>query len=283
MFASVSVGYLGDVPSTRLDTLLYDRGLFPSRSRAAAAIMAGEVRIGPQQVLAEKPGQQVSGDLLVEVAQRPRFVSRGGEKLRNALDHFGLDVSARAAIDVGASTGGFSDCLLQAGVARVIALDVGYGELDWSLRCDDRVSVIERTNARHLGDGDLPFRPDLAVCDVSFISLCKVLPAIVRQLADRHDVLAMVKPQFEVGKGRVGSGGVVRDPALRREAIESVAEHMRVECGSAVLGAASSGLPGPKGNRETFLWLAERGRPGALDQRALATLLDSVEPAGESA
>lgn len=245
--------------------------------------MAGEVRVGEQQKLIDKPGQQVDDQVAVHIAERPRYVSRGGEKLRNALDALGLPVEGRSAIDVGASTGGFTDCLLQAGADRVIALDVAYGELDWSIRNDERVVVVERTNARHLQDGDLEFAPDLAVCDVSFISLCKVLPAVVPQLADRHDVLAMVKPQFEVGKGRVGSGGVVRDPALRREAIETVARFLGDQCGSVVMGAASSGLPGPKGNRETFLWLAEAGRSGALSAEQFSSVLDEIEPVGAGA
>ena len=188
-------------------------------------------------------------------------MSRGGIKLANALDALGVDVAGRRALDVGASTGGFTDCLLQRGAAHVVALDVAYGELALALRDDARVTVIERANARALEADALPYRPDLVVADVSFISLTKVLPAVLACAAERFDALVMVKPQFEVGRERIGKGGVVRDPALRREALVSVASAAARE-GAAVLGFASSGLPGPAGNRETFAWLAEGGRDG---------------------
>jgi 23S rRNA (cytidine1920-2'-O)/16S rRNA (cytidine1409-2'-O)-methyltransferase len=259
----------------RLDTLLAERGLFASRSRAAASVMAGEVRLGGDGERAQKPGQMVDPDIPVAVDERPRFVSRGGVKLANALAHFGLDVAGRQALDVGASTGGFTDCLLQAGAAHVVALDVAYGELDWRLRNDERVTVLERSNARALAATGLPYTPDLVVIDVSFISLTKVLPAVLACLADRHDVLAMVKPQFEVGRGRVGKGGVVRDPDMRRGALVEVAAFARGQ-GASVLGFASSGLPGPKGNRESFVWLAERGREGAVSD--LEAAAREVEP-----
>ena len=247
----------------RLDTLLAQRGLFASRARAAASVMAGEVRLGGSDGdRAAKPGQLVAEDVELAVDERPRFVSRGGIKLANALQATGIDVSGRRCLDVGASTGGFTDCLLQGGAAHVVALDVAYGELDWSLRTDDRVTVIERTNARHLVAGDLPYAPDLVVADVSFISLTKVLPAVLACCAERFDALAMVKPQFEVGRERVGKGGVVRSP----ERPPRGARRRRRRCagaqGAAVLGFASSGLPGPKGNQETFVWLAEGGRAG---------------------
>jgi 23S rRNA (cytidine1920-2'-O)/16S rRNA (cytidine1409-2'-O)-methyltransferase len=261
----------------RLDTLLTERGLFASRSRAAAAVMAGEVRLGGDGRRADKPGMLVAGDVDVSVDEAPRFVSRGGTKLANALDALDVHVAARDALDVGASTGGFTDCLLQRGAARVVAVDVAYGELDWRLRTDDRVTVLERCNARALAREDLPFAPDLAVADVSFISLTKVLPAVLSCLAPRHDVLAMVKPQFEVGRGRVGKGGVVRSAADRREALLSVAAAAQ-DAGAAVLGFASSGLPGPKGNRETFIHLAETGRPGALDADGIGRAALEAEP-----
>src|SRR3954468_15862255 len=214
----------------RLDTLLARRGLFPSRARAAASVMAGgggggagaasvmagEVRVGTAGARAAKPGQLVAEDVAVAVAERPRFVSRGGIRLANALEALGVEVAGRRALDVGASTGGFTDCLLQAGAAHVVALDVAYGELSWALRTDERVTVLERVNARHLDAGQLPYRPDLVVADVSFISLTKVLPAVLACAAERFDALAMVKPQFEVGRARIGSGGVVREPADRR-------------------------------------------------------------------
>jgi len=248
------------VPRVRLDSLLAERGLFTSRSRAAAAVLAGQVHVGAGRSRAAKPGQLVAADVEVAVDAPPPYVSRGGVKLANALDALGVSVSDRCALDVGASTGGFTDCLLQRGAARVVALDVAYGELDWRLRNDDRVTVVERTNARALEPSMLPNAPDLIVIDVSFISLSKVLPAVLGVAADRFDCLAMVKPQFEVGRERIGKGGVVRDPALRREAIASVAEAAVERLGASVQGFAPSGLPGPAGNRETFVWLAEGAR-----------------------
>jgi 23S rRNA (cytidine1920-2'-O)/16S rRNA (cytidine1409-2'-O)-methyltransferase len=250
------------VPRVRLDSLLADRGLFASRSRAAAAVLAGHVHVGAGRARASKPGQLVAADVEVAVDAPDPYVSRGGVKLANALDALGLDPAGRRALDVGASTGGFTDCLLQRGAAHVIALDVAYGELDWRLRNDDRVTVIERTNARALEPGALPYEPDLIVIDVSFISLAKVLPAVLGVAADRFDCLAMVKPQFEVGRERVGKGGVVRDPVLRREAVGAVAG-AAAELGACVQGFAPSGLPGPAGNRETFVWLAEGARGAA--------------------
>jgi 23S rRNA (cytidine1920-2'-O)/16S rRNA (cytidine1409-2'-O)-methyltransferase len=253
----------------RLDSLLAERGLFPSRTRAAAAVMAGEVRLGEGGRRAEKPGQLVPADVEVAVASPPPYVSRGGIKLANALDALGLDPAGRRALDVGASTGGFTDCLLQRGAAHVVALDVAYGELAHALRSDPRVTVLERVNARALEAAQLPYRPDLIVADVSFISLTKVLPALLACTAARFDALVMVKPQFEVGRERVGRGGVVRDPDLRREALVAVAGAAR-DAGAAVLGFAPSGLPGPAGNRETFAWLAEGGRPGGVPDLAAA-------------
>jgi 23S rRNA (cytidine1920-2'-O)/16S rRNA (cytidine1409-2'-O)-methyltransferase len=258
----------------RLDTLLAERGLYETRSRAAAAVMAGDVRVGDRP--AHKPGEMVPEDADVRVAERQPFVSRGGVKLANALDAFGLEVSGRRALDVGASTGGFTDCLLQRGAACVVALDVAYGELHWTLRGDPRVTVIERRNARSLSPDDLPYRPDLIVADVSFISLAKVLPAVLSCAGERFDCLALVKPQFEVGRERVGRGGVVRSGDDRRAALVAVAEAAREEARASVMGFASSGLPGPAGNRESFVWLAEAGRPGeAGDLEAAAR---GVEP-----
>jgi 23S rRNA (cytidine1920-2'-O)/16S rRNA (cytidine1409-2'-O)-methyltransferase len=259
----------------RLDTLLAQRGLFASRARAAASVMAGEVRLGGSGgERAAKPGQMVTEDVVIAVDERPRFVSRGGIKLANALAATGVDPAGRRCLDVGASTGGFTDCLLQAGAAHVVALDVAYGELDWSLRTDDRVTVVERANARALSPGDLPYAPELVVADVSFISLTKVLPAVLAGCAERFDALAMVKPQFEVGRERVGKGGVVRSADDRREALVAVAASAAA-CGAAVLGFASSELPGPKGNRETFVWLAEGSRGAGAELEELAR---EVEP-----
>jgi len=185
-----------------------------------------------------------------------------------------VEVAGRCALDVGASTGGFTDCLLQRGAAHVVALDVAYGELDWRLRSDQRVTVMERRNARSLTLGDLPYDPDIVAIDVSFISLAKVLPAVLRCAAPRFDCLALIKPQFEVGRERVGKGGVVRDAAARRTVLVEVGE-TAWKLGAAVLGYTSSGLPGPKGNLETFAWLAEGSRPGIDDLEAAAR---EVEP-----
>jgi 23S rRNA (cytidine1920-2'-O)/16S rRNA (cytidine1409-2'-O)-methyltransferase len=245
------------VKKSRIDAVLAERGLFPSRSAAAGAVRAGEVRIGQDGPVALRPSQLVEPDASLIVDEGPRYVSRGGTKLENALAALGLDVAGRDCLDVGASTGGFTDCLLQRGAARVAALDVSYGQLDVRMRQDPRVYVIERLNARELTPADLPFAPSLATVDVSFISLTKVLPAVARCLEPGGEILAMVKPQFELGRERVGRG-VVRDAADRREAIVTVADAAR-ELGLPVRGFASSGLPGPKGNRETFVWCGGDG------------------------
>jgi len=261
----------------RLDTLLAERGLFGSRSRAAAAVIAGDVQLGGHGERAGKPGQMVTDDVAVALAERPPFVSRGGVKLRNALDALGVDPAGRRCLDAGASTGGFTDCLLQRGATAVIALDVAYGQLDLRLRDDPRVTVVERTNARSIDPATLPWRADLVVADLSFISLGKALPGILSAATpDRFDCLALVKPQFEVGRERVGRGGVVRDPAERRRALVAVGELAREELGHAVVGYASSGLAGPAGNRETFVWIAEAGRKGAVED--LEAAAREVEP-----
>ncbi len=274
----------------RLDTVLAERGLFPSRTRAAASVMAGEVFLTPAQRSADpsaragerracKPGELVDVETQVRVVERPAFVSRGGIKLANALAASGVQVSGRRALDVGASTGGFTDCLLQQGASEVIAVDVGYGELAWSLRTNPRVRLLERTNARTLTPAMLEAPlPDMATIDVSFISLAKVLGPVLGCLAGGYDVLALVKPQFEVGRARVGKGGVVRDAGHRREALVAVGE-AALERGAAVLGYHSSGLPGPKGNRETFIWLSDPARvTGAPDTAELEKMARQVEP-----
>jgi 23S rRNA (cytidine1920-2'-O)/16S rRNA (cytidine1409-2'-O)-methyltransferase len=262
----------------RLDSLLAKRGLFDSRSRAAASVMAGEVTVGAERRRVSKPGELVAVDAELSVRAPPRFVSRGGVKLENALDAFSLDVSGRRALDVGASTGGFSDCLLQRAAAAVVAVDVGYGDLDYRLRTDPRVTVLERTNARALTPEMLPFLADLAVVDVSFISLRKVLPAVLSCMAPCFDVLALVKPQFEVGRERVGKGGVVRSAEHRRRALVEVGD-AALEHGVAVLGYASSRLPGPKGNLESFVWLSEGSRPGGMSRgEELERMAREVEP-----
>ena len=269
----------------RLDTLLVERGLFESRTKASASVMAGEVRVGPGGARAAKPGMLVADEVELEVAGRSpgrsQYVSRGGLKLERALACFDLSPAGRLCLDVGASTGGFTDCLLQGGAARVVALDVAYGELDWRLRGDPRVIVVERRNARTLERAELPFAPDLITVDVSFIGLEKVLPALVRCAARSFDLLALVKPQFQLGRGRVGKGGVVRSADDRLEALVSAGEAARA-LGLSVQGYCASGLPGPAGNRESFVWCTEAARPGTDDLVAAAREAEpeAREPAG---
>jgi 23S rRNA (cytidine1920-2'-O)/16S rRNA (cytidine1409-2'-O)-methyltransferase len=265
----------------RLDRLLVTRGLFDSRSSAAGSVLAGEVRIGSGGARADKPGMLVPEDIGVSVLERRRYVSRGGQKLERALSDFGVDAAGRRCLDVGASTGGFTDCLLQAGAAHVVTVDVAYGELDWRVRNDDRVTVLERLNARELRRGDLPYAPDLITVDVSFIGLAKVLPALRNCAAEEFDMLALVKPQFEAGREQVGKGGVVRDPKARLEALVSVGEAAN-GIGFSVRGYCSSGLPGPAGNLESFIWCTEEGRAGVAELRA-AALEAEPEAAAEEA
>ena len=240
----------------RLDVLLVERGLAESRAQAQALVLAGRVRGY------DKPGTQVDDAAEVEVEWPPPYVSRGGEKLAHALDAFGLDPAGRDCLDVGASTGGFTDVLLQHGAARVIALDVGYGQLHDRLRRDSRVTVLERTNARELRE--LPFAPDLVVGDVSFISLKLVLPLALALARAGWEAVVLVKPQFEVGRGEVGKGGVVRDVAMRRRVVREIAV-AAVGWGGETVGVVDSGLPGPKGNREVFLHLVHREHPDLPD------------------
>jgi 23S rRNA (cytidine1920-2'-O)/16S rRNA (cytidine1409-2'-O)-methyltransferase len=210
------------------------------------------------------------------------YVSRGGVKLANVLAASQLSVKGTRALDVGASTGGFTDCLLKAGAAGVITVDVGYGQLDWGLRNDPRVHVLERVNARSITPEMLPYAPQLAVIDVSFISLGKVLPAVLSTVTARHDVLALIKPQFEVGRERVGKGGVVRIAEHRQQALASVGE-AALGLGQAVIGFYAAGLPGPKGNRETFIRLAEADRPrGTRDPSEVRAMAAEQEPAADS-
>ena len=238
----------------RLDRLLVDLGLAPSRERAQRLILAGEVLVGDRP--ATKPGTMVAADAPLRLRRPPSdYVSRGGEKLAGALDAFGLEVAGQVALDVGASTGGFSDCLLRRGARRVFALDVGYGQLAWTLRQDARVTVLERINARRLEASMLAEAPDLATVDVSFISLALVLPAVAAVLRPAGSVVALVKPQFEAGRGQVGKGGVVRDPTVRAAAVARIRDEAQT-LGLTVRGESDSVLAGPKGNREVFLWLA---------------------------
>jgi 23S rRNA (cytidine1920-2'-O)/16S rRNA (cytidine1409-2'-O)-methyltransferase len=238
----------------RLDQALVDRGLVASRERAQAMVRAGLVRVAG--VTMAKPDQMVMAEQSIEVAGTTRYVSRGGEKLAAGLDAFAIDPRGRTCLDVGASTGGFTDVLLQRGAARVIAVDVGYGQLAWSIRQDPRVIVLERVNIRHLDR--LPVPADLAVIDVSFISLRLVLPRVRELLSPPGDVVALVKPQFEVGKGSVGKGGVVRDPEQHRQVVSALSQFVG-EIGYTVAGELISPIVGAKGNREFLLSLKRNG------------------------
>jgi 23S rRNA (cytidine1920-2'-O)/16S rRNA (cytidine1409-2'-O)-methyltransferase len=233
----------------RLDVLLVERGLAESRAQAQALVLAGR---GPGFA---KAGTAVEEDADLEVSAPPRFVSRGGEKLANALDAFDIEVTGEECLDVGASTGGFTDALLQAGASRVIALDVGYGQLHLKLRDDPRVTILERTNIRKLDCEELPYAPSFVTCDVSFIGLAKALPPALRCARPGWRALVLVKPQFEAGP-KLAKGGVVRDPDVRRRIVDEIAAQVP-EWGGRVVGMADSGLPGPKGNREVFLYVVD--------------------------
>jgi 23S rRNA (cytidine1920-2'-O)/16S rRNA (cytidine1409-2'-O)-methyltransferase len=259
----------------RLDRALVQRGLAPTRSRAQALILAGRVFSGTERM--DKPGTRIRPDRDLRVEAGPRFVGRGGYKLHGALDTFGIDVRGLDALDVGASTGGFTQVLLEGGASRVIALDVGRGQLDWSLRNDPRVVVLEGVNARHLSPGDLPFRPAIAVLDVSFISLELVLDPVASCLLPPGRLVALVKPQFEAGRGRVGKGGIVRDPAVHRE----VLDRLLWFCGHrgwGILGVAASPIRGAEGNVEFFLDIAPGGE--TADGFDAAAALDAAVRAG---
>jgi 23S rRNA (cytidine1920-2'-O)/16S rRNA (cytidine1409-2'-O)-methyltransferase len=234
----------------RLDALLVERGLFASRAQARAAVLAGEVTVAGSVV--DKPGTQVAGEAVVEVAARRRYVSRGGDKLDTALTRLQVDVTGEDVLDLGSSTGGFVDRLLQGGAARVIAVDVGYGQLDWKLRGDSRVTVLERTNARGLTRERLPYEPSFVTADLSFISLTVALRPVLECLRAGFRGLVLVKPQFEAGRERVGKGGVVRDPAVHADVLDQVA-HWLQDRGAVVEGVCDSGHPGPKGNVEYFI------------------------------
>jgi 23S rRNA (cytidine1920-2'-O)/16S rRNA (cytidine1409-2'-O)-methyltransferase len=256
----------------RLDTELVRRGLARSREQAAELVSQGLVKVSGQQ--AAKPATQVTRDAPIVVAETAAetYVSRGGHKLAGALRAFGdLAVAGRRCLDAGASTGGFTDVLLRSGAAHVTAVDVGYGQLAWSLRTDPRVTVLDRVNVRELKPEQLPEIPDLVVGDLSFISLTLVLPALAECASRDADFLLMVKPQFEVGKGRVGAGGVVRDTTARSDAVRTVCDAAG-QLGLGVRGITASPLPGPAGNVEYFVWL-RRGAP-PLDQGQLARAIE---------
>jgi 23S rRNA (cytidine1920-2'-O)/16S rRNA (cytidine1409-2'-O)-methyltransferase len=247
----------------RLDAELVRRGLVSSRRVAVEAIEAGTVLVAGSPARTAARMVEASEPIVV-TGPPPRFVSRGGEKLAGALDRFGIAVAGRRCLDAGASTGGFTDCLLQAGAAEVLAVDVGRGQLAWSVREDPRVRVLERTNLRHLELAEIGEPAELATADLSFISLVLVAPALARLTTADAELVLLVKPQFEAGREHVGSGGVVRDPAARERAVMRVCEAIRSE-GAAIRGVADSGLPGPRGNRELFVWAASAPGARALD------------------
>lgn len=242
----------------RLDILLVERGLAESRQRAVALILAGKVRVDGCQ--ASKAGQRVSPEANVELlAQDETYVSRGGFKLASALDNFSMQVTHLVAMDVGASTGGFTDCLLQRGAKKVYAIDVGYGQLAWQLRQDRRVVILERCNVRYLTSEQVSELVDLAVIDTSFISLKKVIPKVLKFVKGGGKLLALIKPQFEVGRGQVGKGGVVRDSELHRQVVREIEQFCESQ-GMEVRGVKESSLLGPKGNREFFIYAVKSDR-----------------------
>jgi 23S rRNA (cytidine1920-2'-O)/16S rRNA (cytidine1409-2'-O)-methyltransferase len=259
----------------RLDRLLVDRELVESREQARRLIMAGEVLVNEQVV--DKAGHLVPADAEIRLRQTLKYVSRGGLKLEAALQEFNIDVSGYTAVDVGASTGGFTDCLLQRGATRVYAVDVGYGQLAWKLRQDERVISLERTNIRYLEELPGGVQADLAVIDASFIGLSLVLPATLRLLTPKGEIVALIKPQFEAGPGNVGKGGVVRDAKVHRWVIEDTIE-LAHQHGLSVVGLTVSPAPGPAGNIEFLIWLRRGAVPeinlhAAIDQ-ALARALE---------
>jgi 23S rRNA (cytidine1920-2'-O)/16S rRNA (cytidine1409-2'-O)-methyltransferase len=252
----------------RADRLLHARGLAPSREKARALILAGQVFSGERRV--EKPGDSLPEDAPLEVKGLLPYVSRGGLKLEHALDRFHIDPAGRRCLDAGASTGGFTDCLLQRGAASVVAVDVGRGQLDWKLSSDERVSVLDRTNARELEPDQVGEAPSLVTGDLSFISLEKVLPALVRCAPDA-ELVVLVKPQFEAGREAVGKGGVVRDPAVWLECLTRVAACL-TGLGRQVVAATASPVPGPAGNREFFL----HARPAESTEQPEPALLEAA-------
>ena len=258
----------------RLDALLVGRGLFASRAQARAAVLAGEVSVDGRVV--DKPGTQVDESAVTDVAARRRYVSRGGDKLDTALTRLGVDVSGEDVLDLGSSTGGFVDRLLQGGAARVIAVDVGYGQLDWALRQDPRVTVLERTNARGLTPERLPFAPSFVTADLSFISLTVALSPVLECLREGFRGLVLVKPQFEAGRERVGKGGVVRDPAVHADVLHGVAEWIQ-EKDAVVDGVCDSGHPGPKGNVEYFILFSDAHTAGPASGAASELVRRAVE------
>jgi 23S rRNA (cytidine1920-2'-O)/16S rRNA (cytidine1409-2'-O)-methyltransferase len=241
----------------RLDKLMVEKGLVPSREKAQALIMIGGVKVNGQVM--RKPGQKIREDALIEILQPPcPYVSRGGIKLEGAIKGFGINVEGKVCLDVGASTGGFTDCLLQHGAKKVYAVDVGWGQLHWKLRNDPRVICLEKRNIRYLPKEEIPEEVDLVTIDTSFISLKLVIPAVLKFLKEKAEILALIKPQFEVGKGEVGKGGVVRDPEKHKRVIEEIRIFSQ-NLGLHPVGVIESPISGPKGNREFFIYLIKYG------------------------
>lgn len=255
----------------RLDQLLVERGLAESRTQAQALVLSGRVTSGGRRL--DKPGARLAAATPIDVAPGRRWVSRSGEKLHGALARWEMDVAGRRAVDIGASTGGFSQVLLEAGATEVIAVDVGHGQMDWKLRQDPRVRVLEGVNARYLRPADLPFPPSLAVVDVSFISLEKVLPALFECMEPGGEVVALVKPQFEVGREAVGRGGIVKDPELHRRVLLRLAAFVRT-LGGSLHGVIPSPIRGAEGNREFFLRISLA--PGGIGEAPFAAEIDRI-------
>jgi len=265
----------------RLDVLLVERGFFESRERAKAVVMSGNVYIGGNK--AEKPGMQVDPDTDVEVRGSPDYVSRGGYKLKKALEFFDVSPEGKVCIDCGASTGGFTDCLLKNGARLVYAVDVGYGQLAWSIRSDPRVVTMERTNIRHVTTEMFEHKPQLAVIDVSFISLELVLPTVQKLLTEDGEVICLIKPQFEAGKGKVGKKGVVRDPDTHMSVLDSFVKYS-AGSGFFVKGLTFSPVKGPEGNIEYLGWLGHEGNVGPKDEcgKLRKTEIDTSEVVRQS-
>ena len=259
----------------RIDVALVSRGLAPTREKAARLLLAGAVLVDGRRV--DKPGVLVAPGAELKVTARQKFVSRGGDKLAHALVAFGVEPKGRVCVDIGASTGGFTHCLLESGATRVYAVDVGQGQLDASLRADGRVVVMEKTNARQLAPDAFPDPPTLATLDISFISLEKVLAPVFNVLTTDGEAIALVKPQFEVGKGLVGKGGVVRDASHHKAVVARVARYCVLH-GWHARGVAVSPLKGPKGNREFFLHLTRTGRTAADLDQLIARAAETPEP-----
>jgi len=238
----------------RLDALIYERGMAESRERAKAIVMGGNIYIGGKK--AEKPGMQVEPDTQIDIRGGPEYVSRGGQKLEKALRFFNLSPEGKICIDCGASTGGFTDCLLKNGAVLVYAIDVGYGQLAWNIRNDPRVVVMERTNIRRVIPGMFEIKPEFTVIDVSFISLALVLPAVRQLLAEDYDIICLIKPQFEAGREKVGKKGVVKDPETHKAVLDKFANNA-AQSGLCLKGLTYSPIKGPEGNIEFFGWLGQ--------------------------